>query len=155
MKPWGAVSLVIVISEIAASFGIWHGTPTDWRGLPLRFWNYEFWRLTYWIPLAGGSCLILWAIWYFIPGTRRYSILLPLALASLLSSEWITSVVYWRALTIEQAGFLGWASEFYHVRDHLICWAISLLINTGVWLFWRHRKSRRKSNPSSLIGLSG
>ena len=126
-----AVSLVFVISEIAASFGVWHGT----RVLAPRLLDStRGWSM----PNPVGNLV-------FLPGTRRYSILLPLALASLLSIEWITSVVYWHALNIEQAGFLGWASEFYHVRDHLICWAISLLINTGVWLFWRHRKSSERA----------
>jgi hypothetical protein len=155
MKRWKAVSLVFVISEIVASLGVWHGTPTDWRGLPLRFWHYEFWRLAYWIPLAGAACAILWAIWYFLLGRGRNSILLPLTLASSLLIEWVTSVIYWRALNIEQASFLGWASEFYYIGDHLVCWAMSLLISACVWLFWAHRKSSERAVRVHRLGRSG
>jgi predicted nucleotidyltransferase len=31
-------------------------------------------------------------------------------------------------VTIEQADSLGWPSEFYYTREHLLCWAIALLL---------------------------
>ena len=139
MKRWAAVPLVFVISEMLGSFGVWHGTPTDWRGMPLRFWHYEFWRLAYWIPMALGACVVVSTFWYFVPSLRRYSVMLPVVLASALSIEGITSVVYWHALSVEQASFVGWSNEFNYVRDHLECWAIGLLISTGAWLFWMRR----------------
>jgi hypothetical protein len=55
MKRCAAVLLVLAVSEVLGSVGVWHGTPTDWSGPPLHFWNYEFWRLAYWIPLAGAA----------------------------------------------------------------------------------------------------
>ncbi|MGB6691290.1 MAG: hypothetical protein WBE76_25940 [Terracidiphilus sp.] len=141
MKRWVAVLLTLAISEVSGSFCAWHGTPTDWSGPPLHFWNYEFWRLAFWIPLAGGAFAIVLAIWHFLPGIRRCSVVMPLALVFALGVEWITSLSYWRALTIQQASFLGWPSEFYYIREHLLCWAISLLLAAAALLFWIRRKS--------------
>src|SRR5450755_3033682 len=102
MKRWAAVLLVLAISEVLGSFGAWHGTPTDWSGPPLHFWNYEFWRLAFWIPFVCGALAIVLAILYFLPGMRRYSVVVPLALVFALGVEWMTSLSYWHALTIEQ-----------------------------------------------------
>jgi hypothetical protein len=141
MKRWALVLIVLAIAEVLGSLFAWHGTPTDWSGPPLRFWNYEFWRLACWIPFAGGAFAVVLAIWYFLPSVRRCSIVLPLALVFALGVEWITSLSYWHALTIEQADFLGWMGEFYYIRDHLLGWAIALLLATVAWLFWMRRNS--------------
>ena len=97
--------------------------------------------MAYWIPLAGAAFAIGLAFWYVLPIMRRFSLLLPLVLAFALGVEWITSASYWRALTIEQAGSLGWSSEFYYIQEHLICWAIALFLTAVAWLFWTRRKS--------------
>ena len=148
MRRCAAVLLVLAFSEVLGSVGVWHGTPTDWRGLPLHFWNYEFSRLAYWIPLAGGAFAIVLAFWYVLPGMRRYSLLLPVALAFALGVEWITSASYWRALSIEQASSLGWSSEFNYILEHLLCWAIALFLTPASWLFWIRRKSSERSISS-------
>jgi hypothetical protein len=144
MKRWVAVLLVLAISEVLASVGVWHGTPTDWSGPPLHFWSYEFWRLAYWIPLAGADFAIGLAFWFVLPIMRRYSLLLPLALAFALGVEWITSASYWRALTIEKASSLGWSSELYYIREHLLCWAIALFLTAAALLFWIRRKTSER-----------
>jgi hypothetical protein len=136
MKRWLIVLLLFVISELLGSLCAWHGTPTDWSGPPLRFWHYEFWRLMYWAFLASGA-----ACSYFLMGVRRFSVQLPVALATALAVELITSVSYWRALNIEEASFLGWPSEFYYIREHLFGWAIVPVVSAVAWLIWLRRKS--------------
>ena len=110
----------------------------------LHFWNYEFSRLAYWIPLAGGAFAIVLAFWYVLPGMRRYSLLLPVALAFALGVEWITSASYWRALSIEQAISLGWSSEFNYILEHLLLFPHPRFS----WLFWIRRKSSERSISS-------
>ena|ERR1035441_10392564 len=140
MKRWLIVLLAFAISELLGSICAWHGTPTDWSGPPLRFWHYECWRLMYWSFLASGA-----AFSYFLLGVRRFSVQLPVALATALAVELITSVSYWRALNVEEASFLGWPSQLYYMRDHLSGWAIVPTIGALVWLFCLRRKPNEPS----------
>jgi hypothetical protein len=156
MKRWGAVLLALAVSEVLASLGCWHGTPTDWSGPTLHFWHYEFWRLVYWIPRAGAAFVAVLASCYALPGIRRYSVLLPIAFAVALAVEWVTSLSYWRSFAVAQASFLGWPSEFHYVWEHLLCWAICLFLAAGAWLFWmRHGSSGRARHQVSDSAFSG
>ena len=132
--------LFIVAAELIASFAVWHGTPTDWRGQPLSFWFFEMLRLKYFgsFGLAfAGFWLIAWL------GLRRHSARVAPALLGavcLLGTELMTSIYFWRSLSSNQVGYLGWPSPRRYCWEHLISWGLVLVI-VGLcfwcWNRWR------------------
>jgi hypothetical protein len=143
--------MFIVAAELIASFAVWHGTPTDWRGQTPSFWFFEMRRLQYWgsfaIAFAG-----LWVIGWL--ALRRLSTtVIPVVLAVLcaLSTEVLTSIYFWRSLLLNQASYLGWYDSRRYLNEHLASWVVVLAIS-GVCLWYlehnKHRNQLRTIRPS-------
>ncbi len=133
----------IIAAELVASFAVWRGTPTDWRGEPLHFWYFEMLRLRYWLGFALGFAA-LWVIGWL--GLRRVSaFVMPLILAMLcaLGTEVMTSIHFWKSLSLNQTGFLGWYDFRQYIWDHLFFWAVTLLISGLAAWYLRYRKRRK------------
>ena len=62
MKRWLIVLLAFAISELFGSICVWHGTPTDWSGPPLRFWHYECGDLDVLVLSRQWSCIFVFSI---------------------------------------------------------------------------------------------
>jgi len=131
--------LCIFAAELLASFAVWSGTPTDWEGPPLSFWHFEMLRLQYWCAF-GLVAAGLWAIGWL--SLRRLSTrVVPLLLAALcaLATEVMTSIYFWRSLSLSQALFLGWDGFRQYLREHLESWVVVLAIS-GVCLWYLGRR---------------
>jgi hypothetical protein len=144
MKAKFAIScLLLLAAEVSASFLVWSGTPTDWIGEPLHFWRFEISRLQYWALFFSLSAL-LWIIgWYGlhrrVPGVAMG--LLGAVLAVVV--EALTSIWYWRQLPWNQASYLGWSYFPRYFREHLISWAVVLLVGLALWFLWNKRPGAR------------
>jgi hypothetical protein len=137
--------LLILAAEILASFAVWSGTPTDWRGEPLHFWYFETLRLRYW---CGFGLLFagLWVIGSL--GLRRFSpTVIPAVLAALcsLGTEVMTSTYFWRSLSWNQASCLGWSYFRGYFSDHLVSWVVVLVISGLCGWYLRHREHRSRT----------
>ena len=147
----GGLLLFVALAEVAASVAVWHGTPTDWRGAPLRLWDVEFLRLRYWCGwelLLGG----LWAIWWIYLRRRIGGFDLLILGTCGLSADVITSVFFWRSLTVTQVGYLGWPSLQHYVVEHAISWAVTTLLVLAGWYLVSRRKMQASAPPQVLNG---
>jgi len=139
-------------AEVAASWWVWNRTPTDTiRVWYSGFWVFEAGRLAhYWFPVFA-SVLALWVVvWYAI--LRHGHVITRWLFATVLGVglEVVTSVLFWgspqssnirglyqsfwvwhRAL---QASDMGWPSFRVYLWDHLVPWAVVLLV--GITLLW-------------------
>jgi hypothetical protein len=136
--------LFITAAELLASFAVWHGTPTDWKGEAPHFWYFEILRLQYW---CGFGLLFagLWVIGWL--AFRRFSArVIPAALGVVcsLGTEVMTSIYFWRSLSSNQASYLGWSAFRRYFSEHLVSWVLILVIS-GLCL-WYLRSRRRTSH---------
>lgn len=132
--------LFIVAAELVASFAVWHGTPTDWKGEPPHFWYFEMLRLWHWLGFGIGFAA-LWVIGWL--SLRRVSaIVIPLVLAILcaLGTEVITSIYFWRSLSSSQTSYLGWPNFRQYVLEHLVSWTVVLVISGLSMWYLGYRK---------------
>lgn len=140
--------LFLVAVELMASFVVWHGTPTDWKGEPPHFWYFEIWRLRYWCGF-GLVFASAWVIGWF--GLRRFSATVIPALLGVLcafATEVATSVYFWSSLSWNQASYLGWPDFQQYFKEHLISWVVVLVIlGLSVWHLWNRRW--RVGSPTS------
>src|SRR4051794_32801568 len=124
--------LLAVSAELVASVAVWHGTPTDWTGEPLHFWEVELSRLRYWCETAlvfAGLWLIGWIFLY-----RRFAAPALVALGGCaLAADVITSVYFWKSLNPAHVGYLGWSSLPRYIEEHLISWIIVTLLALTIW----------------------
>ena len=131
--------LFLVAAELVASFAVWHGTPTDWKGEPPHFWYFEILRLRYWLSfglLFAGVWVIGWL------GLRRFSAtLIPAVLGGLCSvaTEVMTSIYFWRSLSSNQASYLGWSDFRRYFWEHLVSWIVVLVISGLCLWYWEHK----------------
>lgn len=130
MKKLCSYCVLLVIAELLASFAVWHGTPTDWTGQRLRFWEYERVRLGYWAIFL----LLFGVLWM---GLRRLlsQRLGRNALAAACSGglEMVTSLAFWKRLPTNQAVYLGWPNVTKYVLEHLVAWALFWVFGLGLW----------------------
>lgn len=84
----------LLAAEVIASLGLWHGTPTDWRGEPLHFWFFEDVRLQYWC-LFGLSFTGIW-IAEWMTSRRRFlaRVLAVFGAVCVLGTEVLTSIYF-------------------------------------------------------------
>jgi hypothetical protein len=129
---------VALAAEVLASVAVWHGTPTDWPGEGLHFWQFELLRLGYWSFCCGLAGVGLCAS-HKIAGLRlsnRQSLALFCSL--FLGVEAATSLLFWKGLTLPQVGYLGWPDYQRYILDHLISWVVSVaLVGLSAWLLMR------------------
>jgi hypothetical protein len=141
--------LFVLAAELFASFAVWHGTPTDWRGEPPSFWHFEILRLRYWCGF-GLSSAGLWVIAWL--GLRRLShaALTPALLGALcaLGTEVMTSIYFSKSLSSNQANYLGWASFQIYLCEHLVSWIAFLLVGFAIWHFWSRMHRARRATPT-------
>jgi hypothetical protein len=135
---------LLAAAELLASLGVWRGTPTDWVGQPLHFWDFELLRLRYWFGF-GLLFAILWAIGWRV--LRLHWAKIPLAVLGLacpIGTEVMTSIYFWRGLTLHQILYLGLPDFREYFWDHLISWTAILIVGLSVWYF---RIKRRRMRP--------
>ncbi len=152
-----AFAALLCGGEVAASWCVWGGAPTD----SIRVWYSGFWvfeagRLHYWLPLLA-ILLALWTVgWYVLRGHGGLITLWLFTVALGVGLEVLTSVLYWRSARslhlrdlfqsiwywnrIPQASDMGWPSFRGYLWDHLIPWAVVLLVGVTLWLFIEHSK---------------
>ena len=136
----------LLVAEVIASLGVWHGTPTDWRGESPHFWTFEVLRLQYWF-LFGLSFAGIWmAEWV---DSRRRSLALMLAIvgaACVLGTEVLTSIYFWKRLAPNEAEYLGWPDLRRYIYEHLSVWAVVMLLGMGLWYLWKRRKKQQHTS---------
>lgn len=153
-------------AEIAASWWIWNRTPTDTiRVWYSGFWPFEVGRLHYWVP-AFACTLVLWMVaWYALlrKGRPATQWLFTAVLAAGL--EVVTSVLYWKGPQsssirglyqsvwawnrVPQANEMGWPSLRIYLGDHLVPWAVMLVL-VGIYLWYLgHRKHQLQTQSLS------
>jgi hypothetical protein len=140
MKKYFFYCLLLMIAEVLASFAVWHGTPTDWAGARLRFWTFEGFRLGYWATFL----LLFGAI---LAGLQRL-LLKRLGLTFLIAAcsggiEVATSLTFWKRLSTDRAGYLGWPNLTRYVLDHLVAWTLLWAFGLGLWHLLRRVGLRR------------
>lgn len=143
--------LFMVAAELLASFAVWHGTPTDWGGPPLRFWYFEMLRLRYWCGF-GLAFASLWVIgWLSLRRLSATRVHVLLGLLCALGTEVMTSIYFWRSLSLNQASFLGWYGLRQYVREHLECWiVVSAISGLCLWyLGYRKHRSQARAVESN------
>ncbi len=141
--------LFFAAAELLASLCVWRGTPTDWVGKPLHFWDFELLRLRYWFGF-GLLFAGLWAIGWLI--FRRHRAKVPLEVLGVVCSigtEVMTSTYFWRGLTLHQILYLGLPDFREYFWDHLISWTAILLAGLSIWHFWKKR--RRMQPPTATM----
>ena len=153
-------------AEVAASWWVWGRAPTDsirvWYS---GFWAFEAGRLHYWVPVFA-SLLVLWIVgWYAF---RRHGRLITWLFAAALGVglEVATSVLYWRSSRssdlrglfqslwvwhrVPQASDMGWPSFRVYLWDHLVPWAMVLLVGMTLWVLFE-----QKARNTTRIALPG
>lgn len=144
--------LFIVAAELIASFAVWHGTPTDWKGKPPHFWYFEILRLRYWFGF-GLLFASVWVIGWL--SVRRFSVaLIPAVLCVLcaVATEVMTSIYFWRSLSSNQASYLGWSDSRQYFREHLVSWVVVVVI-AGLFLWYLgHRKQQSPTAGPAVEG---
>lgn len=154
-KPWSiCLLLLIVAAEVVASMAVWSGTPTDWVGEPLHFWGFEILRMRYWfgfeLPIAG-----LWVAGWICLRRRLAAPTLVLMGACALGAEVMTSLYFWKSLTVAQVGYLGWPSLQGYVVEHLISWVVVTLLGLAGWYLYAYVRRRRIQVPPPPQALHG
>ncbi len=133
--------LFIAAAEVFASLAVWHGTPSDWVGEPLHFWAFEVLRLQYWF----GFCLVFATFWVMAwMSLRRRSATLALGILGAVCSfgtEVLTSIYFWKKLSLSQVNYLGWPDLRRYALEHVISWAVILLFGATLWYFRNRRKT--------------
>jgi hypothetical protein len=127
LQTGGLYALLSLIAEVAASAGVWRGTPTDWSGPPLQFWAFEAVRLQYWIVAMLITAGALSLTWLAIAQIVSERVVLAAAMGLMLLAEIGTSIWFWNHLTVNETLYLGWPKATY-LRDHLLCWAVTVLL---------------------------
>ena len=132
----------LLAAEVIASAGVWHGTPTDWRGEPPHFWTFEALRLQSWI-LFGLSFVGFW-IGEWMSSRHRFvaRTLAVIGAACVLATEVLTSIYFWRRLSLSETEYLGWPDLRRYTYEHLIVWALFMLLGMGLWYLWSRWKRR-------------
>jgi hypothetical protein len=139
---------VLLAVEVIASVGVWHGTPTDWRGEPPHFWHFEVLRLQYWC-LFGLSFATIWAAEWMSSRRRVLARLLAvLGAACVLGTEVLTSLCFWRRLSPSETAYLAWQDLQRYTYEHLILWAALTFFGMGLWYLWRKRKKGHPAFPA-------
>jgi hypothetical protein len=144
--------LFIVAAELIASFAVWHGMPTDWKGQPPSFWYFEMLRSRYWCSF-GLAFAGLWVIGWL--GLRRLSAtVIPVSLAVLcaLGTEVMTSIYFWRSLPPNQASYLGWYDSRQYFREHFVSWIVVLAISGLCLWYLGHRKHQSQTTVPVIEG---
>ena len=140
---------VLVIAELASSFAVWSGTPTDWVGEPLHFWTFEVWRLKSWalfFVLASSLCAIGW----YSLHRRVHKIALGiLSLVFAVAFEVLTSIRFWRQLSWTESAYLGWSYFPSYFWGHLISWIVLLFVGLAVLLFLERRGTKPVARPAA------
>lgn len=130
MKKYYSYCVLLVIAEVLASFAVWHGTPTDWTGERLRFWEYEGFRLGYWaifLLLFG----VLWVGMQRLLSQRLGRNVLAAACSG--GIEVVTSLASWKRLPTNQTVYLGWPNVTKYVLEHLVAWALFWVLGLVLW----------------------
>lgn len=162
-----AFSSFLFGAEVAASWWVWSRVPTDTlRVWYSGYWAFEVGRLHYWVPVFG-SALALWiVVWYsFLRHTRPLTgCLFALALGVVL--EVLTSALYWKSAQssdirglyqsvwrwnrVAEASEIGWPSFRIYLWDHLVPWAMVLLVGMTLWVLFE-----QKGRNTTRIALPG
>ena len=112
----------------------------DWAGEPFHFWYFEGLRSAYWFGFGlffAGVYLIGW-LWL-----RRFSAVLVPAILGVICSiatEVMTSIYFWRSLSSNQANDLGWPNFREYFSEHLVSWAVVLVILGPCLWYLQHRR---------------
>jgi hypothetical protein len=147
--------LLLFGAELAASWWIWVRAPMESiRTSYADFWTLEVGRLRYWIPVFAASLALGAAAWYVFryQGTiKRWLIGSALAIGS----EVVTSILYWRSTEssalrdlfqsvwywhrVPHENDMGWPSFRIYMWNHLVPWAVVLLVGITLWLMFERR----------------
>jgi hypothetical protein len=147
-----ALASLLFGAEIVASWWVWGRTPTDTiRVWYSGFWPFEAGRLHYWLPVFV-AVLVLWiVVWYAL--LRHGRPLLQWLFTAVLGVglEVVASVLYWRSPQssdlrrlyqsvwawnrVPQVSEMGWPSFRIYLGDHLVPWAVVLVI-AGLCLWY-------------------
>lgn len=139
----------LLAAEVIASVGVWHGTPTDWRGEPPHFWYFEVLRLQYWC-LFGLSFTAIWvAEW--MSSRRRFlaRVLAVWGAVCVVGTEVLTSIHFWKRLSPNETEYLAWLDLRRYAYEHLIVWAVLMLPGMGLWYLWSRRKRQHPAVPAA------
>jgi hypothetical protein len=149
-----AFLLLLFSAELAASWWIWGRAPTD----SIRVWYsgfivFEAGRMRYWVPLFAGLAVLWIAAWYLFRRNGHLTAWQLLGAGLAVALEVLTSVLYWGSARssdlrglfqsiwawhrVPQARDLGWPSFRIYLWNHLIPWAVVLIIGISIWLFKR------------------
>ncbi|MEO8659379.1 MAG: hypothetical protein ABI693_12975 [Bryobacteraceae bacterium] len=142
------LALLAAVAEVVSSMAVWHGTPTDWIGAPLRFWDSEVSRLRYWC-VSKLLFAALWVIGWLCLHRRLAAPALAALGGCALGADVMTSLYFWKSLSAVQVGYLGWPSLQRYIGEHLISWVIVTLLGLAAWLFSARR--RRIHVPPPLV----
>lgn len=162
-----AFASFLCAAEVVASWWIWGRTPTDTiRVWYSGFWAFEAGRLHYWLPVFA-SLLALWVVvWYAFLRHGRPITWWLFGGAVGVGLEVATSVLYWRNPgssdlrglyqglwvwhRVPQASDMGWPSFRVYLWDHLVPWAIILVLGMILWVLFEQKV--RNTKPIALPG---
>jgi hypothetical protein len=138
----------LLAAEVIASVGVWHGTPTDWRGEPPHFWFFEVLRLQYWC-LFGLSFMVIWtAEWMSSHRSFLARLLAVFGVGCVLGTEVLTSIFFWKRLSPNETEYLAWPQLRRYTYEHMIVWAMLMLSGMGLRYLWSRRNKRRPTVPA-------
>lgn len=137
------------VAEVLASGSIWCGTPIDWNGGPLHFWDFELPRLPYWAMcfLIGTS---VWLVCWYTMRTRVPPIVLWL-LAGVLAVgvEVSTHIWCWWRVPWTKPTCLSLNYFPYYFWHHLISWFVVVTLGLGLWYWIRRKRQTASSTPTT------
>lgn len=155
MKRLLGYLFLLLVAEIVASIAVWHGTPTDWQGDPLHFWSFEVLRLQYW-SLFGLSFTGIW-IAERMSSRRRFlaRVLAILGAVCVLGTEVVTSIFFWKRLSLNETEYLAWPDLRRYISEHLIVWMVVMLLGVGLWNLYHRRRRQHPSVSTSEVQHNG
>jgi hypothetical protein len=140
-------------AELAASWWIWGRAPTDsLRVWYSSFWTFEAGRLHYWIPVFTSFLALGGVAWYALGQSRSLTTRWLIGSTLAVGLEVLTSILYWRSARssdlrglfqsmwywhrVPQANDMGWPSFRIYMWNHLVPWAVVLLLGITLWLMF-------------------
>jgi uncharacterized membrane protein YjdF len=124
---------LFLVAEIVASGAVWHDTPTDWGNEHLSFWVFErmrFRRLSPVFLIFASLSVVGWIACRHFSSALLVSNLLTAVCA--LGTEVLTSVYFWKQLSVSQTQYLGWIDHQRYIIEHLVSWAVVVLGGLGL-----------------------
>jgi hypothetical protein len=149
-------ALLFFGAELAASWWIWGRAPTDSiRVWYAGFWSFEAGHLHYWIPVFASFLALGGVAWYPLRQHGGLTTWWLIGSALAIGLEVLTSVLYWRSAEasdlrslfqsiwywhqVPQASDMGWPSFRIYMWNHLLPWAVVLLVGITLRLMFERR----------------